>query len=281
MRRYSFKTAKGTIEINNKTLVMAVLNVTPDSFSDGGSYDGVKSAVDKALEMAELGADIIDIGGESTRPGAKKISQDTELKRVIPVIKSIRELLKTPISIDTTKSEVARQAIAAGADIINDISGFKMDPKMIDVALETGAGAMLMHMRGTPQTMQENLHYDDLLGEIKDYFCDIISDLEKAGIKKDSLMIDPGIGFSKNVEQNLQLINRLDEFLELEVPILLGTSRKSFIGKVLNLENTADRIWGTAASVALGISKGASVIRVHDIKEMKQVSSLTDAILNS
>lgn len=260
---------------------MAVLNVTPDSFSDGGSYSNVQGAVNKALEMIEQGADIIDIGGESTRPGALKISEEVELKRVIPVIKSIRKLSKIPISIDTTKSEVARQAIAVGADIINDISAFKIDPDMKKVALETGAGAMLMHMRGTPQTMQANLHYDDLLGEIKSYFSETIDELLSMGINKQALMIDPGIGFSKNVQQNLQLINRLDEFLDLDVPILLGTSRKSFIGKILNLEEPADRIWGTAASIAIGISKGAAVIRVHDIKEMKQVSSLSDAILNS
>ena len=231
--------------------------------------------------MVEQGADIIDIGGESTRPGAKKVSQETELKRVIPVIKSIRELSKIPISIDTTKSEVARQAIAAGADIINDISAFKMDPEMKNVALETGAGAMLMHMRGTPQTMQENLHYDDLIGEIKDYFKETIEELLSLGISKNALMIDPGIGFSKNAEQNLEIINKLDQFLDFEVPILLGTSRKSFIGKVLGLEHPAERIWGTAASIAIGISKGAAVVRVHDIKEMKQVSMLTDAILNA
>ncbi|MCM8541058.1 MAG: dihydropteroate synthase [Lentisphaeraceae bacterium] len=281
MRHYSFKTAHSTIEIKNKTLIMAVLNVTPDSFSDGGSYADVKCAVKNAMQMVEQGADIIDIGGESTRPGAKKVSQETELKRVIPVIKSIRELSKIPISIDTTKSEVARQAIAAGADIINDISAFKMDPEMKNVALETGAGAMLMHMRGTPQTMQENLHYDDLIGEIKDYFKETIEELLSLAISKNALMIDPGIGFSKNAEQNLEIINKLDQFLDFEVPILLGTSRKSFIGKVLGLEHPAERIWGTAASIAIGISKGAAVVRVHDIKEMKQVSMLTDAILNA
>ena len=281
MRNYSFKTARGSIEIKNKTLIMAVLNVTPDSFSDGGSYDNVKSAVDKTLEMIEQGADIIDIGGESTRPGAEKISELIEIKRVIPVIKSIRELSNIPISIDTTKSEVARQAIAAGADIINDISAFKIDPEMKKVALETGAGAMLMHMRGTPQTMQDNLHYNDLVGEIKDYFSDTINELISLGINKQSLMIDPGIGFSKNVEQNLQLINQLDEFLSFDIPVLLGTSRKSFIGKILKLENPTERIWGTAASIAIGITKGASVVRVHDINEMKQVSSIADAILNS
>ena len=281
MRSYIYKTAHKTVEIKNKTLIMAVLNVTPDSFSDGGLFDGVTDAVNKALEMISQGADIIDIGGESTRPGAEPVSLKEELKRTVPVIKALREKSDVLISIDTTKSEVARQAINAGADIINDISAFKIDPEMKKVAVETGAGAMLMHMRGTPQTMQNDLHYDDLIGEIKSYFKDIISDLEKAGVDKQKLMIDPGIGFSKNVEQNLQLINQLDEFLEFEVPILLGTSRKSFIGKVLDLDNPSDRTWGTAASIAVGITRGASVVRVHDISEMKQVSALTDAILNS
>ena len=260
---------------------MAVLNVTPDSFSDGGSYSSVESAVNTALEMNEQGADIIDIGGESTRPGAEPVSLEKEIKRTVPVIKALRAKSDVLISIDTTKAEVARQAIKAGADIINDISAFKIDPEMKQVAVETGAGAMLMHMRGTPQTMQNDLHYDDLIGEIKAYFSDIISDLEKAGIDRQKLMIDPGIGFSKNVEQNLQLINQLDQFLEFEVPILLGTSRKSFIGKVLNLEDPSERIWGTAASISVGICKGASVVRIHDIDEMKQISALTDAILNS
>ena len=281
MRNYTFKTAHRSIEINNKTLIMAVLNVTPDSFSDGGSYSSVDIAVEKALEMIKLGADIIDIGGESTRPGAEAVSLEEELKRTVPVIKALREKSDVLISIDTTKAAVAQQAIDAGADIINDISAFKIDPAMKDVALKTGAGAMLMHMRGTPQTMQNDLHYDDLIGEIKNYFSDIIGDLEEAGIKKQKLMIDPGIGFSKNVEQNLQLVKHLDQFLDFDVPILLGTSRKSFIGKVLNLSDPAERIWGTAASISIGICKGAAVVRVHDIDEMKQVATLTDAILNS
>jgi len=260
---------------------MAVLNVTPDSFSDGGSYSSVDTAVEKALEMIKQGADIIDIGGESTRPGAVPVLLEKELKRTVPVITALRKKSEVLISIDTTKAEVARKAIKAGADIINDISAFKIDPEMKQVAVETGAGAMLMHMRGTPQTMQNDLHYDDLIGEIKSYFSEIIEDLEQAGIDRQKLMIDPGIGFSKNVEQNLQLINQLDQFLEFNVPILLGTSRKSFIGKVLKLGNPSERIWGTAASISVGICKGATVVRVHDIDEMKQISSLTDAILNS
>lgn len=280
MRKYKYKTAHRIIEIN-RSLIMAVLNVTPDSFSDGGSYNSVEIAVDKAMEMIAQGADIIDIGGESTRPGSKPVSVEEELNRTVPVITALRKVSAVPISIDTTKSEVALKALRAGADIINDISGFKIDPNMKNVAAETGAGSMLMHMRGTPQTMQNDLHYDDLIGEIKSYFNDIFADLEKSGIARDTLMIDPGIGFSKNVEQNLQLINHLDQFLDFNVPILLGTSRKSFIGKVLDIENPSDRVWGTAASIAIGICRGASVVRVHDISQMAQIAKLSDAILNS
>lgn len=280
MRKYKYKTAHRIIEIN-RSLIMAVLNVTPDSFSDGGSYKSVEITVDKAMEMIAQGADIIDIGGESTRPGSKPVSVEEELNRTVPVIKALRKVSAVPISIDTTKSEVALKALRAGADIINDISGFKIDPNMKNVAAETGAGSMLMHMRGTPQTMQNDLHYDDLIGEIKSYFNDIFADLEKSGIARDTLMIDPGIGFSKNVEQNLQLINHLDQFLDFNVPILLGTSRKSFIGKVLDIENPSDRVWGTAASIAIGICRGASVVRVHDISQMAQIAKLSDAILNS
>lgn len=281
MRNYTFKTAQRSIEINNKTLIMAVLNVTPDSFSDGGSYTDTESAVNKALEMIAQGADIIDIGGESTRPGAEPVSLDEEIKRTVPVIKALREKSDVLISIDTTKARVAELAIEAGADIINDISAFKRDPQMISVAVKTGAGAMLMHMRGTPQTMQQDLHYEDLVGEIKQYFSDIISELEKAGIDKQKLMIDPGIGFSKNTRQNLQLINNLDQLLTFGIPILLGTSRKSFIGKILKRDNPAERVWGTAASISVGICKGAAVVRVHDIDEMKQAALICDAILNS
>jgi dihydropteroate synthase len=281
VRSYDFKTASGTLEIGPETLIMGVLNCTPDSFSDGGEHNTVDKAVDRALEMIDQGSGLIDIGGESTRPGADKVSADEELARVIPVISTIREESDIPISIDTTKAAVAEEAIFAGADIINDISAFKMDPDMKGVAIRTGAGCMLMHMRGTPQTMQQFCEYDDLIADIKTYFTEIIEDLVQAGIDRSSLIIDPGIGFSKTADQNLQLINELDSFLDFNLPILLGTSRKSFIGKTLGKNDPADRIWGTAASNAVGIVKGASVVRVHDIAEMADVVRLTDAILNS
>jgi dihydropteroate synthase len=281
MRSYQFHTANGILQLGRQTLIMGVLNCTPDSFSDGGEHNTINKAVTRALKMVAEGAGIIDIGGESTRPGADTVSESEELKRVIPVIKAIRAQSDIPISIDTTKAKVAEQAIAAGADIINDISAFKMDPDMKDVALKTGAGCMLMHMRGTPQTMQQFTEYDDLIGDIKNYFSEIIQELTKFGIKKEYLMIDPGIGFSKTTEQNLQLINNLDEFLDFGLPILLGSSRKSFIGKTIDKTNPDERIWGTAASIAVGIVKGAALVRVHDIHEMNDVTTLTDAIINS
>ncbi len=279
MKSYEFHTANGILNIGPETLVMGVLNCTPDSFSDGGLHNTAAKAVERALEMIEQGAGLIDIGGESTRPGAKRVSESDELQRVIPVITALREQSDIPISIDTTKAVVAEEAIRAGADIINDISAFAADPKMKEVALKTGAGCMLMHMRGTPQTMQQFLEYDNLVEDIKHYFNNVIAGLTAFGIERKCLMIDPGIGFSKNVEQNLQLIKHLDEFLDLKLPILLGTSRKSFIGKVLEKPDPADRLWGTAASIAVGIVKGATVVRVHDISEMKDVAVLTDSIL--
>ena len=276
---YTFKTATKEIELGKETLIMGVLNCTPDSFSDGGSYTDTESMINKALSMIEEGARLIDIGGESTRPGSQPVTEEEELKRVIPVIEGLRKKSDILISIDTTKAAVAEEAIKAGADIINDISGFKMDPQMKQVAIDSKAGCMLMHMRGTPQTMQQFLEYEDIVNDIILYFEDIITDLKEAGISKQSIIIDPGIGFSKNVGQNLTLIRRLAEFNILNCPILLGTSRKSFIGHVLDKKDPQDRVWGTAASVAIGIANGAHIVRVHDIPEMADVSRLADAIL--
>lgn len=281
MKNYSFHTANGILQLGPETCIMGVLNCTPDSFSDGGEYTQLDKAVNKALEMVQQGATIIDIGGESTRPGAKKVSLQEELARVIPVIKAIRAQSNIPISIDTTKALVAEAAIAAGADIINDISAFNMDPDMKDVALKTGAGCILMHMRGTPQTMQSLTNYNDLILEIKNYFAELIAKLTTAGIKRECLMIDPGIGFSKTLEQNLLLIKHLDQFLDLNQPILLGPSRKSFIAKTLNTTDIEDLKWGTAAAITLGIAKGAAAVRVHDTSEMYKVAKISDSIVNS
>ena len=276
-----WKTRRQTLDLSQGGIVMGILNATPDSFSDGGRYSLTHQALGRAMEMVEEGARIIDIGGESTRPGAKKVSLQEELARVIPVIKAIRAQSNIPISIDTTKALVAEAAIAAGADIINDISAFNMDPDMKDVALKTGAGCILMHMRGTPQTMQSLTDYNDLILEIKNYFAELIAKLTTAGIKRECLMIDPGIGFSKTLEQNLLLIKHLDQFLDLNQPILLGPSRKSFIAKTLNTTDIEDLKWGTAAAITLGIAKGAAAVRVHDTSEMYKVAKISDSIVTS
>jgi dihydropteroate synthase len=275
---YTFKTPRKSIELGKETIIMGVLNCTPDSFSDGGSYQNRKRSLERALEMITQGAKIIDIGGESTRPGAAAVNEKEELSRVLPIIKDLRSESDTLISIDTTKAAVAKAAIEAGADIINDISAFKSDPQMKVVAKETGAGCMLMHMRGTPQTMQDFLDYNDIVQDVVLYFQEVIDELTAFGIDRQSLMIDPGIGFSKNVEQNLTLIRQLGDFKTLGLPILLGTSRKSFIGKILEKDDPNERVWGTAASIAIGIANGAHVVRVHDISEMADVARLSDCL---
>lgn len=265
----------------SKVRLMAVLNVTPDSFSDGGTHFAVDDAVRAGLQMVADGADILDIGGESTRPGAAVVSADEECSRVVPVIRRLREASEVPISIDTTKAGVASQAIAAGASIINDISGFEHDPAMIPLAAESACDCVVMHMRGTPQTMQQDLHYDDLIGEICGYFQSRVDTLRAAGVAGSAIILDPGIGFAKSAEQNLLLIQRLAEFAALGFPILLGPSRKSFIGRILGIDDPAERIWGTAASIAIGIANGAQIIRVHDVREMRQVCDLSSAILDA
>ncbi|MFT5128090.1 MAG: dihydropteroate synthase, partial [Rhodothermales bacterium] len=248
---------------------------------DGGTHFNPDDALRAGLQMIADGADILDVGGESTRPGAPRVSADEECSRVVPVISRLSEASDTTLSIDTTKASVARAAIAAGASIINDISGFERDPAMIPFAAESASDCVVMHMRGTPQTMQQNLHYNDLVGEIRAYFQSRIDALRTAGVADSAIILDPGIGFAKSAEQNLILIQRLAEFADLGFPILLGPSRKSFIGRILGIEDPAERIWGTAASVAIGIANGASIIRVHDVREMRQVCDLAAAISDS
>jgi len=272
-----FRCGKFLFELGKKTCVMGVLNVTPDSFSDGGKFLEIEKAISHAKEMAKVGADIVDVGGESTRPGASRVDIDTELKRTIPVIEALSEELDIPISIDTYKHEVADLALKAGAAIVNDISGLKFDPKLASVIARHGGGAILMHIKGTPREMQKNPVYKDLISEIKCSLKESIDIALKAGIKKDSIMVDPGIGFGKTVRDNLVILNRLDELKALGMPVLIGTSRKSFIGMTLS-KDTNERIMGTAASSALAIMKGADAIRVHDVKEMRDVADMTDAI---
>ena len=262
----------------SRTYIMGILNVTPDSFSDGGDFNQLEPAVQQALLMAENGADIIDIGGQSTRPGAAQISLQAELARVIPVIKAIRQQSQITISIDTTVAEVAQEAIAAGANIINDISGATFDPQMLAVAAQLQVPIILMHIRGTPQTMQSLTDYQDLVAEITNFLEQQVQKAIAAGVKPQNIILDPGIGFAKDAKQNIQLIQQLTEFKKLNYPILIGVSRKSFIGKIINQDNPKDRVWGTAAANTSAIAMGADIIRVHDVPQMYDVARVADAI---
>jgi dihydropteroate synthase len=261
---------------------MGVLNVTPDSFSDGGRFLDARSAVEHALAMARAGADIIDVGGESTRPNAAPVSAEEELRRVVPVIERLhRQRGAFVISVDTTKAIVAEGALAAGARIVNDISALRFDPRMAGLVRERGAGLVLMHMQGTPQTMQQHPHYVDVVGEVRDFLRERLDAATAAGIAAESIAIDPGIGFGKTVQHNLQLLARLEVLGGLGQPLLVGVSRKSFLGKVLGKERPEERIWGTAAAVAWSVAHGANIVRVHDVDEMRQVVQVIEAIQQS
>ena len=265
--------------LGERTLIMGILNVTPDSFSDGGRFQTPHEAVEAGLCMADEGADIIDIGGESTRPGSEPVPDEEELKRVLPVIEKLAKLVSVPISVDTTKAAVARKAIEAGAEIINDISALRFDKEMGAVAAKAGAGLILMHMRGVPKTMQEGpIVYQDLLAEIKDFLRERIFYALSLGVEMERIMIDPGIGFGKTAEDNMRILKNLQQLQELERPILTGVSRKSFIGKVLDVP-PQERLEGTIASVVVSIMNGSSVVRVHDVGVIKKVVTMTDAIL--
>jgi len=275
--RFTLRCRQRTLTLGERTLLMGVLNITPDSFSDGGLYFERDKAIAHGLKMAEEGADIIDVGGESTRPGSKPLALEEELRRVLPVIEGLSKEVKIPISIDTYKSEVARRAIESGAEIINDISGLHFDPGMAQVAAEADTPLVLMHIRGTPETMQKDVHYDSLFSEIIAYIKESIRRAEAAGVDPEQIVIDPGIGFGKNLEDNLLLIKHLSEFRILGKPILLGTSRKSFIGKILNTLPD-QRLEGTLASIVIGILNGAHMIRAHDVLQTKRAIAIADAI---
>ena len=268
------------INPDKETLVMGIVNVTPDSFSDGGKFYSTKDAIAHASRLICEGADIIDIGGESTRPGANEISSSDELKRVIPVIKGIRS--NNPdilISIDTTKAIVAKEAVEVGANIINDVSGLSFDSQMPKTVASLNAPIIIMHMKGNPRNMQKNPKYKDLIDEILNYFKERIKIATKAGIDRKMIILDPGIGFGKTVEHNFQILSKLNKFNNLELPLLIGPSRKSFIGLSLNLP-PEDRVDGTAASVAVGVNNGARIVRVHDVEKMKRVVTIADRIRN-
>lgn len=265
-------------DFSKRTYVMGVLNVTPDSFSDGGVNLSPGMAVERALQMVEEGVDIIDIGGESTRPGAEPLTASDELNRVIPVIKALRRQSSVPISIDTYKASVALCALDEGADIVNDISGLRMDPNMAGAAASRGAAVVLMHMRGTPQDMQKDLQYEALIPEVLEHLRESIRMAEDAGIAPDRIMVDPGIGFGKSYDQNLEILKNLEIFQGLGKPVLAGVSRKAFIGKILGGAPPSERLEGTLAAVAIAVLNGAGIVRVHDVKEAVKAVKVADAI---
>ena len=278
---FVLRTCRREINLGKKTLIMGILNVTPDSFSDGGLFYSQQKAVERGLQMADEGADIIDIGGESTRPGAVSVEANVELKRVLPVIESLVKQVKIPVSIDTTKAKVAKQAIIGGVEIVNDISALHGDKKMAGTIKDTGAAVILMHMRGNPRNMQKgNLVYKNLMGEITAYLKKCSEKALKAGIEKDRLVIDPGIGFGKTPEDNYKIIKNLYQLKELGMPVMIGPSRKSFIGKITGGE-TGQRLEGTAATVAAAIMNGCHIVRVHDVAAIKKVAVVTDAIVHT
>jgi len=266
-------------DFKNKVYIMGVLNLTPDSFYDGGRYLDKEKAIQQALAMVKEGADIIDIGGESTRPGAEKISVKEEINRVIPVLKAIRKEIKIPISVDTYKSETAEAALIEGADIVNDISGLRFDKKMAKIIARYNAGVVVMHIKGTPKTMQLNPVYEDLVSEIKEHLEKSIKIALENGINFNKIIIDPGIGFGKRLEDNYVIINKLEEFKIFGRPILIGLSRKSLIGKVLN-QTPEERLPGTLVLNAISILNGANIIRVHDVEEHKKMIKLVGFLKN-
>jgi dihydropteroate synthase len=272
-------------EWGKRTYLMGILNITPDSFSDGGQFNTLESALTQAENMVKSGVDIIDIGGQSTRPGAKEISLQEEIDRVVPVVQMLRQkpdiFDSIPISVDTTRTTVAQAAVAAGADIINDISGATFDSEMLSTVAKLKVPIILMHLRGTPQTMQKMTDYQDLIGEIGEFLENRIVAAVAAGIDKSQIIIDPGIGFAKTYNQNLEILRNLSRFHSLNCPILVGVSRKSFIGQILNQPQAKQRVWGTAAACTSAIANSADILRVHDVREMHDVCQVADAIFRN
>lgn len=287
MKIYNLSWGRYSLHLGEHTRIMGILNVTPDSFSDGGIFFSCADAVAQGKKLVKDGADILDIGGESTRPFSAEVSAEEEVKRVIPVIEKLAEQIAIPISIDTTKASVARRAIEAGASMINDVAALRLDPEMVDVAAEYGVPVVLMHMLDTPKTMQISPTYDDLIGEIKAFLEKAIDGIEKKGILRSRIIIDPGIGFGKTVEHNLLLIKHLKEFNSLGTPILIGPSRKAFIRQILKDEGVKDinpdlqevEI-GTQAAVAAAILNGAHIVRVHNVANTRATVMITDHIKN-
>lgn len=266
-----------SLDLGKRTQVMGVLNVTPDSFSDGGLYFQKEKAIEHGLRLAQDGADIIDVGGESTRPFSEGVPLQEELDRVVPVVEALSRAVQVPISIDTCKAEVAQQALKAGASIINDISALRFDPNITSIAAKADVPVILMHMQGTPGDMQKKPFYQDLIPEILDFLKQAVDRAVSAGIKKDRIIVDPGIGFGKTVEHNLEIIRELGRFSVLGRPVLLGTSNKAFIGHLLNKE-PYERDTGTMATIAAGVLNGADIVRVHNVKKAVETVRIVDAI---
>ncbi|WP_054029755.1 dihydropteroate synthase [Desulfatitalea tepidiphila] len=288
MKHYTLHWNRFHLELGHRTAIMGIVNITPDSFSDGGQFYSTEAAVSQAERLVQAGADIVDIGGESTRPYSEGVSAQAEIDRVMPVIERLTTRIGVPISIDTNKAAVAEAALAAGAAIVNDISALQMDDQMAAVAVKYDVPVILMHMKGRPRTMQIDPVYDDLLGEVKAYLKTAIGRARQAGIASDKIIIDPGIGFGKTVAHNLQIIRRLSVFEELDVPILIGTSRKAFIRKILSgataTELSADRPeveTGTQATIAMAVNNGAHIVRVHNVANTKAMVTMLDAIRNA
>jgi dihydropteroate synthase len=281
---FRLKLPTRTLVLGERTLVMGVLNITPDSFSDGGVYFDRDAAVARALEIEKAGADILDIGGESTRPGAEGISAEEELRRVLPVLEQLCGMLKIPISIDTSKAEVAEAAAVAGAEILNDVTALRGDPRLADVTRRRKLSLILMHMRGEPRTMQKLPFARDVMRDVTAGLRRAVAVARRAGVPKAQIILDPGLGFGKSYPQNYELLSRLAQLARLGCPLLVGTSRKSFIGRALESAlgvghvPEANRVWGTAATVAASVLGGAHIVRVHDVAEMVQVVRVADAI---
>ncbi|UCC75167.1 MAG: dihydropteroate synthase [Gemmatimonadota bacterium] len=272
-----WRTSRRTLGLE-KPVLMGVLNITPDSFSDGGRFFSRDAALRRLEEMQAEGADIVDVGGESTRPGSAPVSDEEELRRVMPVIEAAALQVDVPVSIDTTKASVARAALAAGAEIVNDISGLRFDSELAELAAESGAGMVLMHIRGKPRTMQERIHYDDLLGEIVEGLRESTERALARGCRRDQLVVDPGIGFGKTAEHNLVIINELGRVCGLGFPVMVGPSRKSFIGKTLGLE-VEDRLEASMAACVVALLRGARIFRVHDVVQARRALDMAEAIV--
>ncbi len=274
---YTMKLRGKALELGRRTLIMGILNITPDSFSDGGRFADYERALAQAFELISAGADILDVGGESTRPGSDPVPLPVELERVIPVIRAVRESSDIPISIDTNKSEVALQSLAAGADIINDVTSLRFDPAMVRVAAESGAPVIMMHMLGAPRTMQVNPVYESVISEIIAFLEQRVKFAVQNGIERSQIIVDPGIGFGKTVTHNLNIIRDLDRFSCMDRPIMLGASRKRFIGKILGRPE-GEREFGTAVVNAFGIAAGAHILRVHDVAFHREAVGMAEAV---